>query len=586
MTNLIGKNQNFNYLFCPKGRGYGASFKKLIAPFNTVKSLPLGNYWHKESEYYAKGLTNSLNPSINIRKCIMRFIHLKACDKKLGYIAYSKKTGDLFTGYWDGTTEEFNDYVSGNVTNPATNRTIHMHSKLTENGGYQLIDGAWISEDKTTSAYKIGDNSGEHTACAYLFHALCQTYFEPKLNADGSSTQKGISDALNMLSDSYVKYLAGGLNDDFVDTYGELLTYTENELYVNFGCDYEGQSPMFPFNKVELTGNLIEEIEDDDDSVFWSDGSLTLNTSKSVKTMGKRIKTVADYIASGEYLIKGYTFANKDEELVPKKYDHFIPNVFVKKTLEIIKNNSKLPEPAMLNFLFQGEAGTGKSVGSQMIARMCGLPYRFMTLSANSQEDDLYLNILPGQEAGTFIHNESEFVKAFEYGGIIEIQEANTPKNDSVLTSLNCALDDTQTIQLKNGKVIKRNPNCIVIFTINNGYNGTRPMNQSVLSRLTGKFNFELPKQKELVRELVAKSGISEDDASKMVRCMDDIQKILFDEGEENGVCSFREITNWAKLYAVLGNIHESAEITIINSATSDSDTAVLLKQAICNYFA
>ena len=586
-NSLIGKNQNFNYLFCPKGKGYAISFRKLLEPFNNVKSLPLGSYWHTESEYCSKGLTNSLNPSINIRKCILRFVYLKTNDKKLGYIAYDKQTGDLYTGYWDGTTEEFNDYVLGNTTTPATDRTIHMHSKLTKNGGYQQIDAAWISEGNTTTPYKIGDNVGEHTACAYLFHSLCQIYFEPEKTSNGTNetTQWVIADMLKMLSESYVKFLGGGLDERFVDDYGELLTYTENELYVNFGCDYEGQSPMFPFNQVNLSDEQIEKIKDDENSTYWVENSNIIKNSKKIKLKAKKILDVGAYVSSGEYLIESYKFKNNDEELVPKECDHFIPNKFIKKTMDIIKNNAKLPEPVILNFLFRGDAGTGKSVGSKMVARMCGLPYRFITLSANSQEDDLFLNILPGEEAGTFIHNESEFVKAFENGGVIEFREANTPKNDAILTCLNSALDDSGIIQLKNGKVIKRHPNCIVIFTINNGYNGTRAMNQSVLSRFPGKFNFEIPKNQELIRELVAKSGIDASVADKMTRCMEDMQKILFEESEENGVCSFREIVNWAKMYQLLGDIHESAEISIINSATTDENTAVLLKQAVCNYF-
>lgn len=586
-NSLIGKNQNFNYLFCPKGKGYAVSFRKLLEPFNTVKTLPLGSYWHSESEYSSMGLTNSLNPSINIRNCIMRFVFLKTNERKLGYIAYDKKTGDLYTGYWDGTTEEFNDYMLGNATSPATDRTIHMHSKLTKNGGYQQIDAAWISEGNITSPYRIGNDSWESTACAYLFHALCQAYFEPEMTPYGTNetTQGVISDMLKMLSESYVKFLNGGLDENFVSDYGDLLTYTENELYVNFGCDYEGQSELFPFTEMNITQEQIDEINNDEDSVFWNENPNSIKNSKKIKLKAKKIPDVSSYVTSGKYLIEDYQFKGQDEELVPKECDCFIPNEFIMKTLDIIKNNATLPEPVILNFLFRGDAGTGKSVGSKMIARMCGLPYRFITLSANSQEDDLYLNILPGEEAGTFIHNESEFVKAFENGGVIEFREANTPKNDAILTCLNSALDDSGIIQLKNGKVIKRHPNCIVIFTVNNGYNGTRAMNQSVLSRFPGKFNFEIPKNKELIRELVAKSGVEFDIADRMTRCMEDMQKILFEESEENGVCSFREIVNWAKMYQLLGDIHESAEISIINSATTDENTAVLLKQAVCNYF-
>ena len=111
-------------------------------------------------------------------------------------------------------------------------------------------------------------------------------------------------------------------------------------------------------------------------------------------------------------------------------------------------------------------------------------------------------------------------------------------------------------------------------------------MNQALLSRCFWKTEFELPADDVLVKRLVDKSGIEKSVAENMVKCMHRIKKNLAEEGETNGICSFREVLAWAKATAILGDVKLAAENTIVNSGTFDLDLRTILKQTVANFFA
>ena len=62
----------------------------------------------------------------------------------------------------------------------------------------------------------------------------------------------------------------------------------------------------------------------------------------------------------------------------------------------------------MRNFLFRGDAGTGKTMGAQAIAAGLNLPYTLMTCSANTEITDL---------VGQFIPDTSGFQSEQQYEG-------------------------------------------------------------------------------------------------------------------------------------------------------------------------
>ena len=199
---------------------------------------------------------------------------------------------------------------------------------------------------------------------------------------------------------------------------------------------------------------------------------------------------------------------------------------------------------------------------------------------------DMVLNLLPDNATpGKFNYVESPLVKAFRDGGVLEFQEVNCVRKPSVLTALNSALDDNETLLLPTGEAIKRNANTIVIFSANIDYSGTKPMNQALLSRCVNKYEFAMPDDKELVSRIKKDSGLDETIAEKMIKVIKSIKKVIDDSGIDDGVCSVRELLSWAKDTAILGTPYECAINTVVNGATLDSNAREDMLQAVQTQF-
>lgn len=545
MENLWGKYRGYSEFL---NEGYNDIF-------NITKTLTRGTDLWNDSYYASLGnLVNALNPCNNIRKGLNRLFNIVINpnhDNKVGFVIFNSVTNELWLSYYDGTAEEYNELVKDNKS--LIDRYIIMYGKSL------IIEKAYVSEDGKYSPYNIGSGKGCHSAAAYLMYQAAYQFFI-----------LGDNKILNDFSKLYSSFTKSSLlTDNEKDEAAEIMTKLENDIFIKT-ITSEGQLPNVPFEKFELP-------EENSDTVWKGYKKETLKKSKiSIK----KVMNVGKIAHDGTYKV-----VDGNNELVPTKYDSFIPDEETINACKLIYKMKNIPETPVMNMLFTGEAGTGKSTAAQLIARMCNLPYRFMTMSADTTVSDLLLNILPGKKANTFEHYESEFVKAFRDGGIIEIQEVNTVRKPNVLTSLNAALDDLKELHLPNGEIIKRHENCIVIFTANIAYEGTSPMNQALLSRCFWKAEYQLPSDEVLAKRICEKSGINHDVAEKMVKVMKSIQAILEEEGETNGICSFREIVAWAKAAVMLDDIKVAGYNTIINSGTFDQDIKPRLEQAINVYF-
>ena len=256
-----------------------------------------------------------------------------------------------------------------------------------------------------------------------------------------------------------------------------------------------------------------------------------------------------------------------------------------------------------MNFLFTGEAGTGKSTASGQIARVLNLPRRIITCSKGMEEFRITQRLIPNPKKvseadADFVYVDSEIVEAFKNGGIIEVQEANTLR-DGVITALNAALDDSGELHLYDGSIIKRHPDCIFIFSMNVGYEGTKNMNQSFISRCTFKEEFTLPENEVLVKRLVGKYKVEDSLVTDMVKAFMDVRQALVESGDTDGVCSYRELAAWVEALVLNREImkqipsapelsvYEAAKRTLVPScAPKDADLRAELEGVVAKYFA
>lgn len=107
---------------------------------------------------------------------------------------------------------------------------------------------------------------------------------------------------------------------------------------------------------------------------------------------------------------------------------------------------------------------------------------------------------------------ESEILKAFRNGWLLEIQEAASVLRPGVLTQLNSLLESKGRIELPNGKHVYRHPDTIVVFTTNAGYAGNADINESLRDRCTEGLKMDLPSPDVMAARAVAQTGFSDYD--------------------------------------------------------------------------
>ena len=178
------------------------------------------------------------------------------------------------------------------------------------------------------------------------------------------------------------------------------------------------------------------------------------------------------------------------------------------------------------NLYLTGEAGTGKTLGTELLCALLEVPYYKVTCNEDTEIFDLMGQLMPvtddsvlGSELldsitedqilfetekvaemiganGTDIKSviralstsgniQYHYVKtgavlAYQYGGICEVQEAKVVRKAGTLVGMNNMLEvgENKSITLPTGELIDKNQFSMFVFTSNEAYEGCRPMNQ------------------------------------------------------------------------------------------------------------
>ncbi len=541
-------------------------YPKLKAPFNERRSVIAGSSGvYSSSLYYYNGLRNQINSCILSRKAVYKLLH------ELGYCYKSyANPNEYWVGVYDGNIDEVNQKIDGKDV--SCQRMIHMHLK-----DGQII-GACESDLAGSKPLEFGQKA--HSAVSYLFAMLITR----------KENSEEIGKEWNIVKDKFDR-------KEFDDEFHEYLTVLENDILIDVSQNVEESRRSY----VMVDANeLLSQARSDGKRIFdFEDGKSTAKAKIKVK-VPKKAMTIAEVASKGLYAIS-HVF-NGDENLVPEEYDTMEFSPQVEEVCGIIKASKSLPFAMNMNFLFTGEAGTGKSTASGQIARVLGVPRRILTCSKGMEEFRITQRLIPNPKKvseadADFVYVDSEIVEAFKNGGIIEVQEANTLR-EGVITALNAALDDSGELHLYDGSIIKRHPNCIFIFSMNVGYEGTRNMNQSFLSRCSFKEEFTLPERKVLVKRIVDKYQIDNELAKDMVQAFMDVRTALQESGDTDGVCSYRELVAWVETLkaneeirkivptAPELSVYDAAQRTIVPSAApKDMDLRAELSGVVAKTF-
>lgn len=237
--------------------------------------------------------------------------------------------------------------------------------------------------------------------------------------------------------------------------------------------------------------------------------------------------------------------------------------------------------------LFYGEASTGKSFATRIMAAELGIPVYSYNFAAGSDETFVQGKYAPKEDEAGFQFLKNSFIKAYSEGGMFIAEELNYAYAN-VTGPLNSALDFLKKITLANEKEVAMHPNFRMVTCINPGYEGTQPLNRALLSRQEIVVRFRDLSPKEFSERLEARYGYKNQDFSRrFAEFINNLNKALLTQSID-GYASLREVESCLKLLLNQSkvnklNIDQAIEESILNKVmlNETESTFASIKQAL-----
>lgn len=169
-----------------------------------------------------------------------------------------------------------------------------------------------------------------------------------------------------------------------------------------------------------------------------------------------------------------------EENPFDEKYKNRISNPHFKYHGDKILNQAISAILAGKNILLVGEKSTGKNVLAENLSYIFKRPMWNISFHVNVDS-----SILIGDETlkdGNVIFKDGPISTASKVGGFAVLDEINMAKNEA-MSVLHSTLDYRRIIDIPGYDLIKIHPATRFIATMNYGYEGTRDLNEALLSR-------------------------------------------------------------------------------------------------------
>ena len=167
---------------------------------------------------------------------------------------------------------------------------------------------------------------------------------------------------------------------------------------------------------------------------------------------------------------------------------------------------------------------------------------------------------------------ESNLIRAFRNGYIVEVQEPTIMTRPGVLASLNSMFDGCRAVTLVNGETVYRHSDAIVVYTTNTSYEGCAGLNQSALSRMVCIDLSDLSDEK-MIERLKNNTGYGNEPVlKKMVKVFRSCQEKAVQEAISDGSIDMRAMEDWAAANAITGagTIYHNGLNMLISKTSND----------------
>lgn len=325
--------------------------------------------------------------------------------------------------------------------------------------------------------------------------------------------------------------------------------------------------------------------------VFFSGANTSSKATASLKK-----KTINQL--RGMFAIPGITYTEEEQKMIPVLPDSTVISDEAISIAKMIKDSTNLLHPKR-NFCLFGPSGLGKTTITQQVAILLGMPYIIQGCNADTDASDLVVQAVPneaivsalpekipsamdiamnpikaykditgnekadatdrdclmalatimsssGGNGAKVRYEKANIIKGITKPYLVEVQEPSTMQKQGALTVLNSLMDDCRQITLPSGETVYRDPNSVIVMTTNMGYEGTRDMNQSVLSRCRKLFIKYPKKEADIVNFLLRATDMQDKAILKtMAKVFLKIRDMCEDNGISQGSYGYRELIDW-----------------------------------------
>lgn len=335
----------------------------------------------------------------------------------------------------------------------------------------------------------------------------------------------------------------------YYDLVGELAAFDGSVMYDEFtDNDLEAVKQAIRTNSITIVETPFN------DFLSTNFRNITYAPASNAGVAASKTST-ADFFTQakdGSFLLPFDWGEEQEQRIRPlNSLDNYIPNASYQKIAQVAykrlsrvidrQNLGKTGLDAIkddyVNIIIGGRPGTGKTTTADALSATLGLPIYTAKVTRNTEEDT-FEGMTKADGDGKFAVHDTAFLKAFETGGIVVLEEFNLADPGVLQGAIGQAVEYPFILNKDGYMEIRRHPMCVIIATMNTGTQGAREPNQALTSRFPITLTMNDPTEQEFL-SILEKHGHKKTLCKKVYKAYTSILKYLKNTAndEEMALC-------------------------------------------------